>query len=197
MKMNKKNNLRKFIFLLLTLVSNLAFSETFKEFYDEGVRLAADGRRDESILHLQQGLEKEWSDKNWRILLNYLGTLNVRKNPELALTYFRQAILTPCSNETEYYRTFNHLGQFYRFHGQLEAAIGAFSNVASRRHAHPSLVYFANFAIAQMYEQLERPEAAIRHYKSAVEAGKRVPYKYNYQPAVEALQKLKENEGTK
>ena len=184
--------LRKSVFFILILPLCLAASETFDEFYREGVRLAGARKRDAAILHLQQGLERDCSDEQRRILLNYLGCLNVRKNPELALTYLRQAILTPCGNETEYYRTFIYLGRFYRCQNQLEAAIGAFLNVASRRHAHPSLVFSAHLAIAQMYQELGYSDAALPHYEQAVEAGERVPYKYNYQPAVDALRKLKQ-----
>ncbi|MFA6931802.1 MAG: hypothetical protein WCT05_15880, partial [Lentisphaeria bacterium] len=182
--------------ILLVCYFLLSFSlladDNFQEFYQEGVRLAAAGQRDDSIRHLQAGLQEDWSDNERRKLLNYLGSLTVRINPENARLYFYQAILTKCSDETEYYRTFVNLGEFYRFHQQWEAAIGACLQVARQKNAHPSLRYSAHFNIGRCYLELQQQSLALQHFQAAVAAGQSVAYKFNYQAAEQAAQKLLE-----
>ncbi len=164
--------------------------KNFAGFFQEGVRLAGSGDYEAATRHLQAGLQQDWSSAERRRLLTYLGSLNTSRDPEQAWHWLLQAIMTPCSSELIYLRTFLDFGEFLYRHDHCEAAIGAAENVTARKHAHPSLLFSAHFLIARSHQKLKLTDQATCHYQKAVEAGKKVPYKFNYTAAEKALQEL-------
>ncbi|MFA6930793.1 MAG: hypothetical protein WCT05_10735 [Lentisphaeria bacterium] len=190
-----------FIGLLLTLSKMYAASSdtdgqemNFASFFQEGVRLAGSGDYETATRHLQAGLQQDWNSVERRRLLTYLGSLNTSRDPEQAWHWLLQAIMTPCSSELIYLRTFLDFGEFLYRQDHCEAAIGAAENVTARKHAHSGLLFSAHFLIARSYQKLELTDQAIFHYQKAVEAGKNVPYKFNYSVAEKALQQLQPRE---
>lgn len=190
-----------FLGLLLTLPNMRAESSgsgaqdnNFSVFFQEGVRLAGSGDYDAATRHLHAGLQNDWSSAERRRLLTYLGSLNTSRDPEQAWNWLLQAMMTPCSSELISLRTFLDVAEFLYRHDHCEAAIGAAENVTARKHAHPSLLFSAHFLIARSYQKLKLTDQAIFHYQKAVEAGKNVPYKFNYSVAEKALQQLQPRE---
>ena len=185
--------------LLLTLPEIYATEvappeKNFTVFFQEGVRLAGSGDYAAATRHLQEGLQLDWSNSERRRLLSYLGSLNISCAPEQAWHWLLQAMMTPCSDETTCLRTFLNMGEFLYRNDHCEAAIGAAENVTIRKYAHPSLRFSAHFLIARSYQKLNLTDQAILHYQKAVEAGKSVPYKFNYSSAEKALQQLQPQE---
>lgn len=190
-----------FLGLLLALPKILAESsgaaepeKNFAGFFQEGVRLAGSGGYEAATRHLQAGLQQDWTLAERRRLLTYLGALNTSRDPEQAWHWLLQAMMTPCSSELIYLRTFLDVGEFLYRHDHCEAAIGAAENVTARKHAHPGLLFSAHFLIARSYQKLKLTDQAILHYQNAVEAGKNVPYKFDYSVAEKALQQLQSRE---
>ena len=91
----------------------------------------------------------------------------------------------------EYYLTYYYMATIYGARKkQYSAAIETLKDVITIKELHPANLYTANMVMGDAYEKLGKKEEALKHYKAALESGKKVKYKYNYSGASKAIERL-------
>ena len=112
-------------------------------------------------------------------------------NPDEARMRLEQASMLPADDATTWARTKVAMGNVYMIKKQPENALEAWLPILERRkEVHPAIVSSTCQEIAQVYRQVGDKENAKRYFRLAVEYGKKVQYKYDYEAAVKALEEL-------
>ena len=130
-----------------------------------------------------------------RLMLNTLaGTMLWWKGREdRALELLQQAQNCECSKgDNVYFKTYYLMAVLYRNKAQFQTEIDVLDNVLSIREQHPANLYTAHYMTGGAYEKLGKPEEALKHYRLALEFGKKVKYKFDYSPAEKAIERLSE-----
>lgn len=113
---------------------------------------------------------------------------------EKALSILQQAqnIQAP-KGSNEYYIVPYYMATIYLSRKkQYSAAIETMKDVITQKGLHPANRYTGNMLIGSAYEKMGKKAEALRHYKTALEYGKKVQYKYNYSEAEKAVKRLSE-----
>ena len=63
-------------------------------------------------------------------------------------------------------------------------------NVLRVREQHLANHYSAHMRTGKAYEQLGKKDEALKHYRKALECGKKIKYKFNYSPAEKAIERM-------
>lgn len=127
-----------------------------------------------------------------RKLLNLAASHLISNNLDLAFQCVRRALVTPCNNNVENQRTYVLLGRCYAKAQLFNQAIGACKNIAlAPNSSHPSLLYSAWLCIGTSHLELREYKEARNAFKEAIAAGKKVPYRFNYQQAEKLLERIK------
>ena len=71
-----------------------------------------------------------------------------------------------------------------------QEVIEVLGNVTSVKEQHPATLYTANMMTGAAYEDLGKKEDALKHYKAALEYGKKVKYKFDFSAAEQAVERL-------
>ena len=112
--------------------------------------------------------------------------------PDEARMRLEQASMLPADDATTWARTKVAMGDVYMVKKQPENALEAWLPVLERRkEIHPAIVSSTCQQIAQVYRQAGDKGNARKYFALAVEYGKKVQYKYDYEAAVKALEELK------
>lgn len=113
------------------------------------------------------------------------------KREDYALNLLRQAENCECpKNNSVYFTTYYYMAILYGKKKQPQTAIEVMEKVLQIRGVHPANLFNAYMVIGKSYEQLNDPEKALENYKSALENGKKVKYKFNYSAAEKAVERL-------
>ena len=73
---------------------------------------------------------------------------------------------------------------------QYQAAIEVLGNVAAVREQHPANLYTANLMTGNALERLGKKSEALKYFRTALENGKKVRYKFNFSQAEKAIERL-------
>ena len=129
-----------------------------------------------------------------RLILNTVaGTLLWwPKRNDYAMTLLQQAQNCQAPKGSNvYYQTFYYMAHLYNNKKQYQAAIEVLgNNVLNVKEQHPANHYTANMLSGAAYEKLGKKDEALNHYKAALEAAKKVKYKFDYSPAEKAIERL-------
>lgn len=144
---------------------------------------------------LREALQRSDLDApQYRRLLNQLAAVLLwtpRQNE--ALDLLNQARFFATSSENDRYATHNMSAHIYQARKQYEAVIEIMQSWAVNTHAHPANQYGAGMLVANAWLKLGFPEKARKSFETALAAGKKVTYKFDYSEAEKALQQLTEN----
>ena len=111
--------------------------------------------------------------------------------PDFALMLLQQAQNQECpKTSNEYFRTFYYMAAIYMRKNQPQAAIEVLNNVMVLKGLHPANYYSGNMTLGSAYEKLGKKEEALKHYRTALENGKKVKYKFSYAAAEKAIERL-------
>lgn len=110
---------------------------------------------------------------------------------DLALDLLKQAQQQDCPQASNtYFATFYYMAYIYDRKKQPQTAIEVLDNILKVKSQHPANLYGANMMTGNMYEKLGKKDMALKHYRAALENGKKVRYKFDYSPAEKAIEKL-------
>lgn len=141
---------------------------------------------------LRDALQRsDFEAPQYRRLLNQLASILLwtpRQNE--ALDLLNQARFFATSSENDRYATHNTSAYIYQARRQYEAVIEIMQAWAVNTHAHPANQYGAGMLVANAWLKLGFPEKARESYETALTAGKKVAYKFDYSEAEKALQQL-------
>ncbi|MBO4649027.1 MAG: hypothetical protein J5806_12825 [Lentisphaeria bacterium] len=113
------------------------------------------------------------------------------KREDYALNLLRQAENCECpKNSNAYFTTYYYMAILYGKKKQPQTAIEVMEKVLQVSGMHPANLFNAHMVMGKSYEQLNEPGKALEHYKSALENGKKVKYKFNYSAAEKAIERL-------
>ena len=111
--------------------------------------------------------------------------------PDFALTLLQQAQNQECpKTSNEYFRTYYYMATVYIRKNQPQAAIEVLGNVLVLKGLHPANYYSGNMTAGSAYEKLGKKEEALKHYRIALENGRKVKYKFSYAAAEKAIERL-------
>ncbi len=175
-------------FLVLSWLC-LAACASDREFMERGMALERQKKQPEAAAYYLKVLETEkLASHTRRWMLNKVAIFRWADQREAAVQCLRQASL--CSADaTETYRTKVFLGAYYEKYDRFRS-VNYYLSMQQEKQIHPGLRYQGYFNAASCYERLGDPAEALKCYRKAVEAGKSVPYKYNYTPAEKAVARL-------
>ena len=136
--------------------------------------------------------EVEMDSPEVRQILNTVaGTLLWSVRMDDGLRLLEQALHFECPNTGNvYYATYSYMATIYTRKGLHQAVIEVLGNVLNVKGQHPANLYHGHLAVARALEQLGQKEEALKHYRLALENGKMVAYKFNYQAAENAIKEL-------
>lgn len=141
---------------------------------------------------LREALQRsDFKAPQYRRLLNQLASILLwtpRQNE--ALDLLNQARFFDTSSENDRYATHNISAYIYQARGQYEAVIEVMQAWAVNTHAHPANQYGAGILVANAWLKLGFPEKARKSYETALAAGKKVTYTFDFSEAEKALQQL-------
>ena len=125
------------------------------------------------------------------ILNTIANSLLWSSRPDFAMDLLRQAQNFECPKYSNvYYATFYCTAVLYQRKKQPKMVIEVLDNVLKVKSQHPGNHYSANMMIGKAYEQLGQKEEALKHYKAALEAARKVKYKFDFSPAEKAVERL-------
>ena len=126
-----------------------------------------------------------------RLLLNTLAGTMLWDRADYAMALLQQAQNCECLKAGNvYYQTFYLMAVLYRNREQYPAVIEVLENVLQVRDQHPANLCKSHYMTGAAYEKLEMPEKALAHYRTALEFGKQVKYKYNYSNVEKAIERM-------
>ncbi|MBR2372743.1 MAG: hypothetical protein IKA87_00770 [Lentisphaeria bacterium] len=149
--------------------------------FKEAEKLALESVEDESI-----------SFQDARHILNTVaGTLLWSARQHEALALLQQAQNVQCLKSSNiYFSTFYLMAVIYMQRKQYQAAIEVLGNVAAVREQHPANLYTANLMTGNALERLGKKSEALKYFRTALENGKKVRYKFNFSQAEKAIERL-------
>lgn len=110
---------------------------------------------------------------------------------EFGLSLVQQARNLQCPKSSNVYcQTYFCMAHIYLRKKQPQAAIEALKNVLDEKELHPANLYSGNMIAAAAYERLGKKEEALKHYRLALENGKKVKYKFDFSRAEKAIERL-------
>ena len=110
---------------------------------------------------------------------------------EQARDLLQQARSCECPNDSNtFFATFSYLATIHLNKKEPQEAIAVLTNVTQVRNQHDANHFAAHMKIAQAYEQLGKKDEALRHYRLALEHGKKVKYKFDCSPAEKAIGRM-------
>lgn len=114
------------------------------------------------------------------------------KREDYALNLLQQAENCECpKNSNVYFTTYYYMALLYGKKKQPQTAIEVMEKVLQQNSGmHPANQFNAYMVIGRSYEQLNDSGKALESYKSALENGKKVKYKFNYSAAEKAVERL-------
>lgn len=125
------------------------------------------------------------------ILNTVAGTLLWSPRTDFALDLMKQAQNIECPKKSNvYYKTYFNMASLYRRKHMSQEVIEVLENVTSVKEQHPANLYTANMMTGAAYEDLGKKEDALKHYKAALEYGKKVKYKFAFSAAEQAVERL-------
>lgn len=129
-----------------------------------------------------------------RLILNTVAATMLwwPKRNDYAMTLLQQAQNCQCPKGSNiYYNTFYYIAHLYNNKKQYQAVIEVLeSNVLNVKEQHPANHFTANLLCGSAYEKMGKKDEALNHYKAALEAGKKVKYKFDCSPAEKAIERL-------
>ena len=128
-----------------------------------------------------------------RHILNTLVETMLRRpdQEDRAMDLLRQAQNCECpQNSNVYYRTFYYMASLYGKKQEYQAQIDVLENVLRAKGQHLANLYTAHLMTGGAYEKLELPEEALKHYRLALEYGKKVKYKFDITSAEKAVERM-------
>ncbi len=158
--------------------------------------LAGQGKKSDAAKVLADALEKEeFSELEQRILLNMLAH-ELFRSPRYEYALFllnRAGRLSIPPSRNEYYQTFDlkaHI--WYSRKENPEVAYQIITEMTDCVDTHPANRFSANFFAGNLCEKMGLNEMALRHYRQALEHGRKVTYKFNWQAAEKAIERMTE-----
>ena len=110
---------------------------------------------------------------------------------DFALELLQQAQNQPCpKTSNEYFRTYDYMSTIYMRKKQPQTALEVISKVLILKGLHPANYYTGHMDAGKACEKLNNKEEALKHYRLALENGKKVKYKFNYSDAEKAIERL-------
>jgi tetratricopeptide (TPR) repeat protein len=126
-----------------------------------------------------------------RLVNIFAGTYLWSGRADFAMSLLQQALSLPCPTySNEFYCTYDYMAHLYLHRKLPQPAIEVMRNVLRVRDLHPANAHGAHMLTARAYEMLGRKEDALRHYRAALEFGKKVQYKFDYSTAEKAIRRL-------
>ena len=128
-----------------------------------------------------------------RHILNTLVETMLRRpdREDRAMDLLRQAQNCECPQSSNvYYRTFYYMASLYGKKQEYQAQIDVLENVLRAKGQHLANLYTAHLMTGGAYEKLELPEEALKHYRLALEYGKKVKYKFDITSAEKAVERM-------
>ena len=127
-----------------------------------------------------------------RYLLNMFAASYLWTNrADFALKLLQQAQNMPSPKTgNDYFRTYTYMAAIYMRKNQPQAALETINNVLVLKGLHPANYYTGHMDAGMAYEKLGKKEEALKHYRIALENGKKVQYKFNYSAAEKAIERL-------
>ena len=113
--------------------------------------------------------------------------------PDEAKQYLDEALKIPAigkSAEAEQIQTIVTMGHFYLIKKQPENAMEVWLPLMDREEVHPAHRCSIGYQIGLIYKQMGDLENARKYLQMAVEAGKKVKYKFDYSAPEKALEAL-------
>ena len=126
-----------------------------------------------------------------RLVNIFAGTYLWSGRADFAMSLLQQAQNLPCpASSNEFYCTYDYMAHLYLHRKLPQPAIEVMRNVLRVRDLHPANAHGAHILTARAYEMLGRNEDALRHYRAALEYGRKVQYKFDYSTAEKAIRRL-------
>ncbi|MBR4662518.1 MAG: hypothetical protein IKO93_01465 [Lentisphaeria bacterium] len=143
------------------------------------------------IAELEAFLAKErrdesYSDMQLRYLLNRHAMLHVwpKRDSRFAMTLLQMARMLPAEKGSNFYfETYQLIADIYYGQKRYDYAIYYMEPLLKEPKLHPSNRYKTCMVIGRSYLAQGNKAKALKYFREAQEAGKKVPYKYNYSEA--------------
>ena len=147
---------------------------------------------------LRAFLERErqddsYSDSQLRYLLNWNARILIwpQRDLHFAMDLLQMARMLPAEKHTNFYfETFQLMGEILFRQKQYDLLIFYLAPLLEIEKLHPSNRYKTCMAIGRACLEKKDRETALKYFKQALDAGKQVPYKYNYSDAQKYIKEL-------
>lgn len=147
---------------------------------------------------LEAFLEKErqddsYSDAQLRYLLNWNAKIFIwpRRDLHYAMDLLQSARMLHADDFSNFYfETFQLMGEIFYYEKKYDMMIYYLAPLLEIEKLHPSNRYKTCMALGRACLAKKDRKTALNYFKQALDAGKQVPYKYNYSEAKKYIKEL-------
>ena len=137
--------------------------------------------------------DESYNDMQLRYLLNRHAMLHVwpKRDTRFAMTLLQMARMLPAEKGSNFYfETYQLIADIYYGQKRYDYVIYYMKPLLKEPKLHPSNRYKTCMVIGRSYLAKGDKANALKYFREALEAGKKVPYKYNYSEAEKYIKGL-------